>query len=68
MPFFNITHIMKTRKAKPKPSQPKLAEYTINMEIIERSVDDAKATLDALYLLLNAVIERLAEEQGRAKK
>jgi hypothetical protein len=31
-------------------------------------VDDAKATLDALYLLLNAVIERLAEEQGRAKK
>jgi hypothetical protein len=68
MPFFNITHIMKTRKGKPKPSQPKLAEYTINMETIEASVDDAKATLDALCLLLNAVIERLAEEQGRAKK
>jgi hypothetical protein len=59
---------MKNRKTKPKPSQPKLAEYTINMETITASVDDAKATLDALYLLLNAVIERLAEEQGRAKK
>jgi hypothetical protein len=45
-----------------------LAEYTINMEVIERSIDDAKATLVALYLLLNAVIERLAEEQGRTKK
>jgi hypothetical protein len=38
------------------------------METITASVDDAKATLDALYLLLNAVIERLAKEQGRAKK
>jgi hypothetical protein len=59
---------MKTRKGKTKSVQPKLAEYTINMETITASVDDAKATLDALYLLLNAVIERLAEEQGRAKK
>jgi hypothetical protein len=58
---------MKKRTAKTK-SQPKLAEYTINMKTITASVDDAKATLDALYLLLNAVIERLAEEQGRAKK
>jgi hypothetical protein len=59
---------MKKRAAKTKSVQPKLAEYTINMETITASVDDAKATLDALYLLLNAVIERLAEEQGRAKK
>ena len=59
---------MKKRTAKTKSVQPKLAECTINMETITASVDDAKATLDALYLLLNAVIERLAEEQGRAKK
>jgi hypothetical protein len=59
---------MKNRKTKPKSSQPKLAEYTINMETITASVDDAKATLDALYLLLNAVIEQLAAAQGRAKK
>ena len=59
---------MKNRKTKPKSSQPKLAEYTINLETIEASVAEAKATLDALYLLLNAVIERLAEEQGRANK
>ena len=45
-----------------------MAEYTINMEVIERSIDDAKATLDAVYLLLNAVIEQLAIEQGRKKK
>jgi hypothetical protein len=59
---------MKNRKTQPKSSQPKLAEYTINMETISASVDDAKATLDALYLLLNAVIEQLATAQGRAKK
>jgi hypothetical protein len=59
---------MKNRKTKPKSVQPKLAEYTINMETITASVDDAKATLDALYLLLNAVIEQLATAQGRAKK
>jgi hypothetical protein len=59
---------MKKRTAKTKSVQPKLAEYTINMETITASVADAKATLDALYLLLNAVIERLAEEQGRTKK
>jgi hypothetical protein len=59
---------MKKRTAKTKSSQPKLAEYTINMETITASVDDAKATLDALYLLLNAVIEQLAAAQGRAKK
>jgi hypothetical protein len=59
---------MKTRKNKPKSSQPKLAEYTINLETIEASVTDAKATLDALYLLLNAVVEQLAAAQGRAKK
>ena len=58
---------MKKRPAKTKV-QPKLAENTINMEVIERSVDDAKATLDALYLLLNAVIAQLAEVQGRDKK
>ena len=58
---------MKKRPAKTKV-QPKLAEKTINMEVIERSVDDAKATLDALYLLLNAVIAQLAEVQGRGKK
>ena len=58
---------MKKRPAKTKV-QPKLAEKTINMEVIERSVDDAKATLDALYLLLNAVIAQLAEVQGRDKK
>ncbi len=59
---------MKKRPAKTKPVQPKLAEKTINMEVIERSVDDAKATLDALYLLLNAVIAQLAEVQRRDKK
>ena len=58
---------MKKRPAKTKV-QPKLAEGTINMEVIERSVDDAKATLDALYLLLNAVIAQLAEVQGRGEK
>ena len=58
---------MKKRPAKTKV-QPKLAEKTINMEVIERSVHDAKATLDALYLLLNAVIAQLAEVQGRTKK
>jgi len=59
---------MKKRIAKTKTDQPKLAEYTIDMEVIERSIDDAKATLDAVYLLLNAVIEQLAIEQGRKKK
>jgi small-conductance mechanosensitive channel len=59
---------MKKRTAKTKSSQPKLAEYTINLETIEASVAEAKATLDALYLLLNAVIEQLAAAQGRAKK
>jgi uncharacterized coiled-coil protein SlyX len=58
---------MKNRKTKPK-SQPKLAEYTINLETIETSVAEAKATIDALHLLLNAVIEQLAEAQGRAKE
>ena len=59
---------MKPRKNKPKTDQPKMAEYTINMEVIERSIDDAKATLDAVYLLLNAVIEQLAIAQGRKTK
>jgi len=59
---------MKKRTAKTKPSQPKLAEYTINHKAIEASVAEAKATLDALQMLLNAVIEQLAEAQGRAKK
>ena len=59
---------LKKRLAKTKSVQPKLAEKTINMEVIERSVDDAKATLDALYLLLNAVIAQLAEAQGKDKK
>jgi uncharacterized coiled-coil protein SlyX len=58
---------MKKPTAKTK-SQPKLAEYTINLETIETSVAEAKATLDALHLLLNAVIEQLAAAQGRTKK
>jgi hypothetical protein len=68
MPFFNIAHIMKPRTAKPKKSQPSLAAANIRLKQIAASVDDAKSTLDALYLLLTAVVERLAEEQGRAKK
>ena len=59
---------MKKRIAKTKTDQPKLAEYTIDLETIEASVAEAKATLDALYLLLNAVIEQLAIAQGRKKK
>jgi uncharacterized coiled-coil protein SlyX len=59
---------MKKRTAKPKSVQPKLAEYTINLETIKTSVAEAKATLDALQMLLNAVIEQLAEAQGRANK
>jgi len=45
-----------------------MAEYTINHKAIEASVAEAKATLDALQMLLNAVIEQLAEAQGRANK
>ncbi len=59
---------MKPRKNKPKSDQPKKAECTINMELIERSVDDAKSTLDALYLLLSAVTQQLGVAQGRKKK
>jgi hypothetical protein len=58
---------MKKRPAKTKSVQP-MAEYTINHKAIEASVAEAKATLDALQMLLNAVIEQLAEAQGRANK
>ena len=59
---------MKKRPDKTKSVQPKLAEYTINLETIETSVAEAKATIDALHMLLNAVIKQLAAAQGRANK
>jgi hypothetical protein len=59
---------MKPSKSKTKSSQPEVAAYTINLETITASVDDAKATLDALYLMLNAVVNQLSIEQGRKKK